>query len=42
MGTVAFIDEVMEPKSLCPVFAGIKPQTAELKPFERVKTIYPY
>ena len=42
MVTVAFIDEVTELESFCSPFARIKPQTAELKSFERVKTIYPY
>lgn len=42
MVTVAFTDEVMELESMCSPFARLKPQTAKLKSFERVKTIYPY
>lgn len=42
MVTVAFIDEVMELESMYSPFARIKPQMAEHKSFEKVKTIYPY
>lgn len=39
---VDLTDEVMELENMCSPFARTKPQTAEFKSFERVKTIYPY
>ena len=42
MVTVAFINEVMELKSMCSSFVRMKPQMAELQSFEWVKIIYPY
>lgn len=42
MVTASFIDEVMEFESMCSPFDRIEAQLAELKSFERVKTINPY